>query len=159
MTEPRPTRMTDDMALEAAKIIASDLSRAGHLHDMSFDCAASDIAAVARRHMDGYELAKELDQWKGWHITTEIVETLDGYSSAAGSIVLKAQREWVERNNIQPPHEIGTRVRITWLRETVEGVIHDVYDHGAAQYLITPEGWQEGQGRPIVYFESVEVIE
>lgn len=158
MSEPRPTRLTDDMALEAAKIIANDLSRAGQLDDMTFDCAASDIAAVARRHMDGYELAKELDQWKGWHITTEIVEALDGYSSAAGTIILQAQREWVERNSVEPEHDAGTRVRIKWLGEPVEGVIHGVYEHGAAQYLITPDGWQEGQGRPIVYFESVEVI-
>ena len=67
------------MVLEAAKGIAEKL-----------DGDAETIARYYRHHMDGYELARELDRYAGWDLTMPDVEELDGLSSIVSDLHHKA---------------------------------------------------------------------
>jgi hypothetical protein len=125
---PRPT-VTDEMKLAAAMPIAKEM-----LSGMSdsIEAGAKSIADYGRLHMDGYELAKELEG-DGWHITREDVDTLDGFSWNLSEELEKAEKEWVDGNDIQPPLPVGTRIKTA---RSGEGEITGVYQHGAAKYTV-----------------------
>jgi hypothetical protein len=147
---PRPT-VTDAMKLAAAMPIAKEmLSGMGD----SIEAGAKSIADYGSLHMDGYELAKELEG-DGWDITREDVDTLDGFSWNLREELEKAEKEWADGNDIKPPLPIGTRV-IT--PHSGEGEITGVHQHGAAMYLVRPDSYTEqddaNKRRLIIKFED-----
>src|ERR1017187_4648594 len=76
----RPKRLTPEMALAAAKATAADLLRDGQIEVDQIEVSVVNLAKHGRLHMDGYELAKALDNHCGWDIDAQMVETLDGFS-------------------------------------------------------------------------------
>lgn len=108
---------------------------------------ASDLARVCRgAHMDGYELAKELDSVCGWMPTAQDVETLDNFGSEVREVHRKVCIAWALENNIQPPLPVGTM--------TTQGEITGIYAHDAACYEIQRPGDTEPSRRYIVRFED-----
>ena len=153
--EERPRYLTPEIAIAAAKEIVAELIRVGELEDSEAERSIADIARVGRTYMDGYELAKTLDDRCHWACNFTMAETLEGFSSVARNEIEKAQKAWVERNKIEPQHPTGTRVRFGSERGTIDGV----YEYGPAQYLIKVDGDAKADGpansRRIVNFEDV----
>lgn len=108
---------------------------------------ADDLVSVCRNaHMDGYELAKELDSMCGWMPTAQDVETLDNFGSELREAHRQACIAWARDNNIQPPLPIGTI--------TTRGEITGVSDHDGATYLIREHGETNDGRRLLVKFED-----
>lgn len=104
-------KITKEMVLEAAKEIAEKL-----------DGDAETIADHYRHPMDVYELARELDRYAGWDLTMPDVEELDCLSSIVSDLHRKAEKKWVEENDIQPPLPIGTRIKQGVVAHEVQSV-------------------------------------
>lgn len=154
MTEPRPKRLTPEMALRVALSIVDDLIKDGHITEDTRDEAARDIVSVVRHRdwMGGYEIAKSLDQWHHWGCNLEMAEILDGFGSAASHEIGQAEAEWAARNSIAPPLPIGSRVVLN-TKET--GEITGIYEHGAAKFLVKVDGEKGYPGsRRVVNFED-----
>lgn len=108
---------------------------------------ADDLARVCRGvHMDGYELAKELDSVCGWMPTAQDVETLDCFGCDLRNAHRQVCIAWARDNNIQPPLPIGAM--------TTKGVIAGVYEHDAACYQIREHGETSDTRFLIVRFED-----
>lgn len=160
MTEPRPKEMTKAIAEKVAREIAGELDKSGHLAGRQVDGAVLDIVQCARRDMDGYALAKALDDDCFWDCNFALAEALDSFSSMVDHEIRAAEKAWAERNDIKPPLAIHTRVK--W-REGPAGEITDIYEHGAAKYLIKVDGDPDAAPprhvRRIVNFEDVTAID
>ena len=107
---------------------------------------AADLASVCNRHMDGYDLAKELEQACGWLPTAQDVEVLDGFGSALRAAHRKACITWARENNIQPPLPVGTM--------TTLGEITGIYAYDGACYEVRVTGDTDPTRRRIVRFED-----
>lgn len=154
MTEPRPRILTPEMGLRAATSIATALVERTNIEGDA-ESLAKDIAKYGRQHMDGYELAKELDDRAYWSCDLNIADELDGFSSAARHEIEAAEKEWAARNNLQPPFPIGTHIKLI-RGET--GEITGIYEYGPAKYLVAidgdPNASLPSNSRRIVNFED-----
>lgn len=158
MSEPRP-KYSNEIALAAAKKLAAELAKEDLIESGTVEASAQDIAKYARPYADGYEIARELEKFAWWECDLQIAETLDGWSSIVRSHIEAAEKEWAERNNIQPPFPCGTRVSLN-SQET--GTITEIYKYGAAKYCIAidgdPDANSSKQARRIVNFEDVSPL-
>lgn len=107
---------------------------------------AADVAKVYRTHMDGYELAKELESRHYWDISVMDVDALDCMDSEVREIHRAACFAWAKEHDVQPPLPIGTM--------TTRGEITGIYEHDAACYKIRENGETNGLRRLIVRFED-----
>lgn len=113
------------------------------------DQAARDVALVYRDGMDGYELAKQLEnecRWDG--VCFGVAEDLDSISSVVRDAEEVARAAWADEWAIAPMLAIGTRIK--------QGVITGVYEHGAACYLVKKNGCTEPGRHSIVKFEDAQ---
>lgn len=155
MSEPRPKKLTPEMALIAAREIAEELAKYGHIPADEIEAHAGDIAKYGSPHEDGYDLAKSLENHCYWNCDFQMAETLDGYAHTAHEALRKAEKEWAEHNNIQPPLPIGQRVKTA---HGEIGTIDDIYKYGAAQFLVKlendPDAEPPKNARRIINFED-----
>ena len=121
--------------IKASKIIASIL-----------DGNADEIANCYYPYIDGYELAKKLENTYCWDIAVEMIEELDGIQYEVDKIHKKACMQWVIDNDIKPPLKIGVAIK--------EGVIKGIYEHDAAMYTVTKYGETMKNRHQIVKFEN-----
>jgi len=151
----RPTILTDDLRLAAAEQVVSKLRKSG-MSDEELAGAAQEIAQTGQLWMDGYELATRLDRNYGWDCNIEIANALDTFQFCARDELRKAEKVWAEDNDIQPPFENDTPVK---LKSGETGVITGVSNFDAASYLIAIDGDERAHGpsqaRRIVAFEDV----
>lgn len=153
----RPTRLTDEMRLAAALETAKDLQRDCHdFRGEDINELAKQIASEAHHeHMDGYELAKRLDDHCYWQPDTMMVEALDNWSSNARRELDRAQKAWREATNPQPAFKVGDRVK---LKDGSTGEVTDAdYKYGIAQYLVKIDGdplAETSERRRIVNYED-----
>ena len=157
----RPIMLTDTMRMAAALKVAAHVKRDRHdFRQESLDSLARDIARVGRYdHLDGYEMAKRLDQECGWSPDSMMVEALDTWSVEARAEIRNAQKDWRDETNPQPSFALGDRVRI---RGDHTGEVTEVeYEHGVAQCLVKVDGDLQAdthQSRRIVNWEDVEAL-
>lgn len=153
--EPRPHQLTDTIRMKIAREIAQELYDHDHINgEKSIIPCANDIANNALTSMDGYELARELEERCGWIPTLEIAQILDNYSDSARIAIDELQKEWVIQNNIQPPYPVGTRVLVKRGRDKRCGVIVEIHKYGPAKYVVRLDGQSATTGA-IVNFEDV----
>lgn len=145
------------MALNAGRSIAVSLAKAGLIEESEVEDSAIDIAKYGRKYMDGYALAKALDDYGHWDCNFEMAEELNEFSSAADYEIGAAEKGWAIANSIAAPLPIGDRVVISRSGET--GEITGIYEHGPAKFLIKIDGDPRADGpqtsRRIVNFEDV----
>lgn len=142
------------LAKYAAEDIVGELVKGGHLEAHQAEDAVADIVKRGGQHVDGYELAKALDDWAHWDCNFEMAEILDGYSRACSHHVERAEKDWAKITAPQPPLSIGARVR---LQRSEAGTIDGIYEHGAAKYTVKIDGIHDGSRR-IVNFEDVKLL-
>ena len=160
MATPRPNKLTPEIAELAAREVVGDLIKNGHLEESDLEGAVKDLVKCGRTHIDGYELAKELEDRCHWECDLEMANELDSFAHAASEEIRKAEKAWAAREAIVPPLPLGAHVKIKSWRETETGLIDGIYEYGAAQYLIKidadPEADRPSRSRRIVNFEDVE---
>lgn len=157
--EPRPKLLTSEMAMSAARRIARRLAESRLIAEEDADGCAADIAECARRDMDGYEIARDLEGTCDWNCTLQIAEELDRFSDEARREIKGAEKEWAERNGPTPPFSIGTRVRFA---PDKTGMITGIDEYGVARFLVAVDGEADtptGKSRRIVNFEDAHAIE
>lgn len=137
---PRPL-VNDAMVREAAVKL---LARAQRGED------PEDLVSAYRPHLNGYELARELDDRFYWDVDAALVEDLDGMSWAVREVHEAACKQWVTEYNIQPPLLDGT--------EITKGVIHGVCLHSPACYQVKEHGCTQEGRFLIVKFEDAKAV-
>lgn len=103
---------------------------------------AKDIADAIRSHRDGYEVARELEEFHSWdRLDMEIAQILDGAFSALYEHAERAAKEWVQASGWQPALSIGSRATVSHYDRTarrsvpVEGEICKI-DLETARYHV-----------------------
>lgn len=151
---PRPTLDPEMIKAAAEKLVSQPYFPLDDI-GVSKGEAIEHLACCYRHHMDGYELAKELDDQHGWQIGSMLVCELDAMSGIVSDIVEEAERNWVKECNIQPPLPVGA--------ELDAGVITGICDHRPACYLVKMHGdgpdEQTGHRRRIIQFEDARLKE
>lgn len=142
-TTPRPA-VTREMVADVARKMCE---REGWLTGSEAD----DIARVYRQGMDGYAIAKALDDSCYWDCDTSIVEALDNLDHDVRDAHRKLCIAWANDNNIQPPLPIGTQITI--------GEITGIYEHDAAYYLVRATGETSDKRRLLVRFEDAKAVD
>ena len=132
---PRRPSASKEIILAAAQIVAAKIN-----------ADAETIAQHFRPHMDGYDLAKELDKWAGWDTTRDEMESLDEVGHLVDEAVRDAEKAWFAENDIQPPFPVGTRIK--------EGMITGIYDYSPASYLVKEDGCLDDSRHRIIRFEN-----
>jgi hypothetical protein len=118
------------------------------LKSLGIDEGEEDIAKRYHYGMDGYHLARELEIC-GWDMDMQTAEELDCMGVIVDRLYREAEREWAEKNNIQPKLAIGTVIK--------RGVIAGVYKHGVARYEVKEHGCQRDGRFLLIKFEDAEV--
>ena len=133
---PRPT-ITHEMKLAAAMQVAKNL-----------DGDAEVIATAYSYPMDGYQLARELDDRHYWNISASDVEELDQMDCLVRHELERAEKEWVEREAITPKLAVGTTIK--------KGVVAGVSEHSPARYKVKEHGCQQNGRFLLIRFEDAE---
>jgi hypothetical protein len=131
---PRPVA-DKAMILAACTIVAEKMDGAD----------AETIAQHYRRHMDGFELAKELDRHTHWDTTRDDMESLDEVDYLVDKAEREAVKAWAAAHNPQPPLPIGTRI--------TRGVITGIYEHDPATYKVKEAGCTDPTRSLLIKFE------
>lgn len=131
---PRP-RADKAMILVACSVVAEKIN-----------ADAATIAEHYRRHMDGFELAKELDKYAYWDTTRDDMEALDEVDYLVNRAEELAVKAWAEEFKPEPPIPVGTRIK--------EGVITGIYDYTPATYLVKEDGCTDDSRHRIIKFED-----
>ncbi|MGY3581974.1 hypothetical protein ACVIGB_001103 [Bradyrhizobium sp. USDA 4341] len=158
--EPRPKTATGEMRSAAAERTVDLLIERGHLTPAERASSIESLAKIGERHMDGYQIAKRLDDWHHWDCNLEMAEDLDNFSHYLDDELRKAEVAWFERTGPQPPFPDGTRVSF---ERGKTGIIDRVHEYGPAKYAIKVDGDAEADTascrRSIVNFEDVRAAQ
>ena len=111
---------------------------------------AETIAKHYRRHMDGFELAKELDKYASWDTTRDDMEALDEVDYLVDRAEGLAVKAWAEEFKPEPPLPIGTRVK--------QGVITRIYEHTPATYCVKEDGCTNDTRSLLIKFEDAVAV-
>jgi len=119
---------------EIIKIAASKTAEnTSNIEPCDVEMLAKDIAEKYSRTMNGYDLAKELDD-AGWEVDPIFVDDMDMMDSYVREAHQKKCYEWVKNENIKPTLMEGTHVRTNGHR-VLQGVISGICQHCPAAYL------------------------
>ena len=144
----RPT-ITDQMVLEAAKKITDE---------GLIGCDPQQIADQYHYPMNGYELAKALDDRYGWRIERRMLDDLDRMDMEVLDIHQRVCWEWIQVYKITPPLPIGTLIAITH-SNIKTGTIDHISKHSPATYAVKITGCQEEGSFRLIQFEDAVVAE
>lgn len=147
---PPPPMICEDIIKRAAREFYADneLEAFGEVEQV-----AEDLCTQFHPHIDGYDLAKRLEDHRGWvGIDAITVETLDNFECEVSELLREERKKWATDNNIKPPYPVGTRI--------TKGTIHSLYEHDAATYLVTPADYCTNSNHHLlVRFEDADTVE
>jgi hypothetical protein len=107
MTSPRPRHLPTERACTVATKLADRLILIGAVEFDDRAEVVADIVKYASPSMDGYELAKTLDDCCCWACTLQTAETLDEWHSLYSQELKIMEREWTIANDIKPTLTAG----------------------------------------------------
>lgn len=108
-----------------------------------------DLIAVYRPYMNGYAIAKELEDKRGWSITASDVEVLDSFEIDVRELHRQACIAWEREHAVKPPFPIGTVI--------LQGQITGISDREPATYLVKEHGLIDGRSRLLIKFEDAKL--
>ncbi len=141
--------ISEEGKAKAAQCVAAEVCKWGNNTHINQSELAEHISVVFRRHMDGYEIAKKLDNRFCYDPNPEMVESLDLMQHEVDKVHQEELKKWVDKNNIKPPFEVGT--------EITEGFITGICTHSVACYLVRKHDVPEdhpNNPRLVVKFED-----
>lgn len=145
---PRP-QVTREILLQAGAEVEKELNRWANWKGQCQGLAKALARIPGGQHMNGYELAKELE-YSGtlYGIDSEAVEVLDNFSYEVQQRMTELQRQWERAHQVQPPHPIGTQLK--------EGRITGISPYAPATYHVD---WGRGESRLLVRYEDAVTAE
>lgn len=147
---------SDGAKLYAAQETIAELNRwQGNAFEQS---DANHLAKCAELHQNGYDLAKELDRRFGWDIDAEIVEVLDGHSRTLEQFRNKDLQAWVDKNKIEPPIPLFTRVKSLGFGRKISGTIKGIYESRPCSYKVKEDGCENETRYVILWWDEVEAL-
>lgn len=155
----RPKHLSEEDRRSVAAEFVDDIIKTHSEKMPDRSTAVDDIAKYADCHMDGYEIAKRLDDTYHWDCDLELAEDLDGWGHCYSEKLRERQKEWAATADLGAPFEPGTRVTAIWGRDTYTGKIKEVYEFGPAQYVVEIDGRNNNGGGAVVDFENVTLLE
>lgn len=154
-TPPRPIFIDDDDKLAVGEIMAEELIAVNMVSEDKRDEVAREISQVVDIHQNGYDLARALDDKKGWLIDANIVQVLDRAPYARAYVIDEKQKAWVEKHKIKPDCRPGQRVNFDWMGKTVSGTILSIAESRPATYVIHVDDEHGLDFDPLIFFENV----
>lgn len=159
MSTPRPKGTSLEIRKEVAKRLAPDVHRwiQGDTDIADIEADLTNILELGA--MDGYELAKEIED-KGYCPDANLVEILDNARSYQYDILKKAQVARVSENNLTP---IPLETKVKWLSRFPDdiGIVTNNYPDGKSSVFYESKGHvRTGVGSHgfIVPWEELTVI-
>jgi len=113
------------------------------------------MGALATSDLDGYRLARNLEDGLGIKPDADLVESLDEAFDILSDAEVDAVAAWVAEHGVSCPAGVGDTVRAKWGGETIEGVIVEI-DTRLGLCMIPTGGPDER--RAVVRFEDVERV-
>ena len=145
---PRP-QVTREILLQAGAEVEKELNQWANWHGQCAGLAQALARIPGAQHLNGYELAKELERsCVLFDIDTEAVEVLDNFSYEVEQRMTELQRQWERAHQVQPPHPIGTQLK--------EGRITGISPYAPATYHVD---WGHGESRLLVRYEDAVTAE
>ena len=130
----RPT-ISKETILEAAKEIAIDVQG-----------DAEDIAKCYYEHIDGYELAKRLENDCSWDIQVDMIDSLDCMHCVVEGKHNEVLKKWVVDSDIKPPFEDETEIK--------QGIIKGICEHRSAYFKVKETGCTNESRYLLIKFEN-----
>jgi len=126
------------MAREAATGIVRAMIKSGALVATEESGSIDDIVRVTQcdRHLDGYQIARELEKQRHWDCDFSIAECLDSFSAECHLALEVAEKVWAAENPMPPPFAAGTVVKTPH----GAGPIERIYEYGPAKYIVLVDG-------------------
>ena len=172
--EPRPSLHSPEIAGETAKSLLKQVlawfSSAGCENADSEEDKAEILEQLTEAisdsmfyGLDGYQIAKSLDDHSHWDVDSALVEICDNAFHHASGAVSKLTKAWKEKNNIVARFKVGDKVVVKRKhKDDVQGEIVTVYDDDA-KYSVFCESLghiRGGEGKcgtlgTIAFFEDV----
>lgn len=141
---PARPKATHDDLLAAAQKIEHGLNQYANWKGQCKGLANAIVGLKNAQHMDGYELAKALENSTPMFTPDAIaVEELNCFGVLVSTLQQKRQKLWASEYKVQPPHPIGTKLR--------DGTITGCDPRGAAEYLVD---YGHRHARRIIKFED-----
>jgi len=131
--------VSKETILEAAKEVAIDVQ--GN---------ADDIAECYHDHIDGYELAKKLENDCCWDISVDMIDSLDCMHSVVESKHDKILKQWIVDENIAPPFKNETEIK--------EGIIKGVCEYKPAYFMVKENGCDNPSRHLLIKFENAIAV-
>lgn len=150
----RPKKLTKEMALAAATEVVAGLVEAGLCEAFAAETAAREIADVAGRQMDGYEIATALDRRFMWSCNLAMADELDNFAHAADGQIEAAQKAWFAETRPEAAFVTGDRVTVRWGGQPAVGTIDGIFPYGVAQYAVKIDGEPEPTRLAIINWED-----
>lgn len=145
---PRP-QVTREILLQAGAEVEKELNQWANWHGKCAGLAQALARIPGAQHLNGYELAKELERsCVLFDIDTAAVEVLDNFSYEVQQRMTALQRQWERAHQVQPPHPIGTQLK--------EGRITGISPYAPATYHVD---WGHGESRLLVRYEDAVTAE
>lgn len=145
---PRP-QVTREILLQAGAEVEKELNQWANWHGQCTGLAQALARIPGAQHLNGYELAKELERsCVLFDIDTAAVEVLDNFSHEVEQRMTALQRQWERTHQVQPPHPIGTQLK--------EGRITGISPYDPATYYVD---WGHGESRLLVRYEDAVTAE
>lgn len=145
---PRP-QVTREILLQAGAEVEKELNQWANWHGQCAGLAQALARIPGAQHLNGYELAKELERsCVLFDIDTAAVEVLDNFSYEVQQRMTELQRQWEHAHQVQPPHPIGTQLK--------EGHITGISPYDPATYYVD---WGHGESRLLVRYEDAVTAE
>lgn len=132
---PKRPKADGAMILAACEVVAAKIN-----------ADARTIAKHYSRHMDGYELAKELDKFEYWDTSREDMEALDEVDYLVDKAEREAIKAWADEHKPQPPIPVGKSIK--------EGIIAGIDDFTPAAYRVKEKGCKQDGRFLIINFED-----
>lgn len=105
-------------------------------HQITLEEAEQDLtAALAAGRCDGYEIAKHLEDRRGYSPDSELVSDLDVASHYLSEAHKTLVKEWVQVNGIRPKFKVGDEVETKRFGRCVIGAINEE----TANYVVQNE--------------------
>lgn len=154
----RPKRLTKEMTLAAATEVVAGLVEAGLLLSTAAESAAREIAEVAGRQMDGYEIATALDRRFIWDCNLEMADELDNFAHAADGQIETAQKVWFAETHPEAAFVPGDRVAVRWGGQPATGTVDSIFPYGVAQYVVKIDGEPNPTRMAIINWEDASEL-
>jgi len=157
-TKERPLKITDEQLQNFYKKIATEITENGWSKS-PIESIAQDLSNVNLSQMvNGYEIAKELEQEGSYTFEMDFLEYLDNLPYEKESIREMNVKDWVKAHNPQHKFSLGDKLEIKTMLNYEKKAGEIIYINGfredSAHYIVDKD--KNRQGGTLITYEKLE---